>query len=224
MIDQASRTAENYLKNIWKIRETGTKATTTSLAEVLRVTPATVTAQVKRLVERGWVRHERYGDVELTDEGRYIALRVLRRHRLWELFLVKVFNFPLHLVDEEAEKMEHILSEELEKRIDAFLDHPKFDPHGHPIPTAEGKLDKLRDRNLAELEVGTKARVARVSDVNPAILEYLTGLGFSLEAEVEVLDKKPFGGPLHVRVADKEEYLGPEAAEFVAVVIEGERK
>jgi len=205
----ASEAVEDYAKAIYALahRLEG-PVPTSALAERLDVAPSSVTAMLKRLDEAGLVRHERYRGVELTADGERVALEVLRHHRLLEAFLAEELGMPWDRVHDEAEVLEHYISEEFERRIAAALGDPDLDPHGDPIPSAE--LDLAADRTvpLAELEPGLRATFTRVSDSDPAMLRYLAGLGIRPGAEVTVVGAEPFGGPLRVEVEGAEHALG----------------
>src|SRR5436190_6602648 len=194
---------------------------TSALAARLDVAPSSVTAMLKRLDEAGLVRHKRYRGVELTPDGERVALEVIRHHRLLEAFLADELGMPWDRVHDEAEVLEHYISEEFERRIAAALGEPDLDPHGDPIPSAE--LDLATDRTvpLAELEPGLRATFARVSDSDPAMLRYLAGLGIRPGAEVTVLGAEPFGGPLRVEVEGGEHALGGALAAKMRVELAG---
>ena len=216
-----TQTIEDYLKAIYELgREgPGEKLTTTALAERLGVSPATVTGTLKKLARLRLVVHKPYRGVELTDAGRKIALEVIRHHRLIELYLQQALGVPWDRVHEEAEKWEHVLSEELEDRIDALLGHPTQDPHGAPIPARDGTIAQPECVRLSELAPGQTAVIAEVSDHDPELLRYLGERGLYPNVSIELIAKEPFGGPLTVRVGrqGREWALGPEAARHVFV-------
>lgn len=218
-----TQTIEDYLKAIYELGLEGPreKLATTALAERLGVSPATVTGTLKKLARLKLVIHKPYRGVELTEAGRKIALEVIRHHRLIELYLQQALGVPWDRVHAEAEKWEHVLSEELEDRIDEFLGHPTHDPHGAPIPTRDGTLPSAPEERLSlrELAPGQAAVVTEVSDHDPELLRYLGERGLYPNARVEVLAKEPFGGPLTVRVRAQEHVLGQEAARYVWVQI-----
>ena len=213
---------EDYTKAIYALahRLEG-PVPTSALAERLAVAPSSVTAMLKRLDEAGLVSHEPYRGVELTADGERVALEVLRHHRLLEAFLAEELGMPWDRVHDEAEVLEHYISEEFERRIAAALGDPDLDPHGDPIPSAE--LDLAADRTvpLAELEPGLRATFARVSDSDPAMLRYLSGLGIRPGAEVTVVGAEPFGGPLRVEVGGAEHALGIALAGKMRVELAG---
>src|SRR4051794_12532061 len=221
----ASEAVEDYAKAIYALaHRLDGPVPTSALAERLDVAPSSVTAMLKRLDEAGLVRHRRYRGVELTRDGERVALEVIRHHRLLEAFLAEELGMPWDRVHDEAEVLEHYISEEFERRIAATLGDPDLDPHGDPIPSAE--LDLAADRTvpLAELELGLGATFARVSDSDPAMLRYLAGLGIRPGAEITVIGAEPFGGPLRVEVEGAEHALGVElAAKMRVELAEGRR-
>jgi DtxR family Mn-dependent transcriptional regulator len=212
-----TQAVEDYLKAVYEVGREQGRVTTTALADRLGVTPASVTGMVKKLAELRLVAHEPYQGVALTEAGRRIALEVVRHHRLVELYLAEALGVPWDQVHAEAEKWEHVLSEDLEDRIDARLGYPTTDPHGAPIPSRSGEIAPTSRLALAELEPGRCAVVAEVSDHDPELLRYLGGLGLYPRAEVSVVAVAPFNGPVTVRVGGGEHALGREAAGYVWV-------
>src|ERR1700726_362856 len=196
-----SPAVQDYAKAIYALeqREDG-PVTTNALADRLGVTAASASGMVKRLGELGLVEHRPYRGVSLTDEGRRVALEVMRHHRLLELYLFESLGAPWDRVHQEAEVLEHVLSEELEELIADKLGHPKLDPHGDPIPTNDFEIDEGEARSLDELSSGSAGRFVRVSDSNPEMLRYLAGHGIALGARLEITGRQPFGGPVFVRL------------------------
>jgi DtxR family Mn-dependent transcriptional regulator len=212
-----SLTVENYLKSIYRIclATPGKPAATGEVAAALEVSPGTVTSMLKTLAEGGLASYTPYGGVQLTAAGNALALRVLRRHRLIELFLVKTLNLSWDEVHEEAENMEHAVSDLLVDRIDDFLGHPKVDPHGDPIPTADGVLLDAASRTLAECGAGEPFSLVRVMDQSPEFLRFLTESGLVLGVEGKVLTNRPEAGVLTISVNGRQITLGcPEAAKI----------
>jgi len=213
-----SDAVQDYTKAIYsleaRLRE---PVPTSAIAERIGVSAASASAMVKRLAEQGLVEHVRYRGVELTDEGRRIALEVLRHHRLLELYLSVHLDVPWDRVHEEAEALEHAISEDLEARIAAKLDNPTHDPHGDPIPTAELVMDDAATRSLESLGPGAAGRFVRVSDSDPEMLRYLEERGISLGDRFEVVDRQPFEGPLTVRFGEAEHVLGGALARAMRV-------
>ena len=175
---------------------------------------------VRKLTEVGIVEHEPYRGVRLTEQGRRVALEVLRHHRVLELFLAQELGMPWDRVHAEAEVLEHVLSEELEQIMAARLGDPAVDPHGDPIPTAQFEIDEGETRSLDELLVGAAGRFVRVSDSDPGMLRYLAERGIALGDRLEVVDRQPFGGPVFVRFGGRELPLGGELARAMRIDVE----
>jgi DtxR family transcriptional regulator, Mn-dependent transcriptional regulator len=182
-----SASIEDYAKAIYVLEERHGVASTTALAERLEISAPAVSAMVKKLAALGYVTHVRYRGVRLTEEGRRIALEVLRHHRLLETYLVEELGVPWDRVHAEAEVLEHVLSEGLEERIAAKLGEPTHDPHGDPIPAADGTLVEPPTVALAALGTGDRGRFVRVSDSDPKLLRELAGLGIRPGDELEVV-------------------------------------
>lgn len=199
-----------------------------ALAERLGVTPGSVSAMLTKLGELGLTTHTRYHGVRLTPQGRELALRVIRQHRLVEQFLAEALGMTWDRVDAEAEVLEHVLSDELEQLIAARLHDPERDPHGDPIPTAELALNEPRfGATLADVPLGEPVRFVRVSDSDPEMLRYLSERGIAPGAELTVLSREPFGGPVVFTRGDDDERLsfGRELAGAMYVeVIAGEEQ
>lgn len=216
--DGPSSAVEDYAKAIHTLQSRRERPVTTSvLAERLDVTAGSVSAMIKRLDELGIVEHARYHGVVLTDRGVLIALRVIRKHRLLELFLVERLGVPWDRVHPDAERLEHHLSDELTARIAEQLGHPTRDPHGDPIPAADGSFDENETVALETLERGASGTFVRVSDADPAMLRYLAEHGITPGAHFEVLDNQPFVEPLSVRFPNSVEVLGGKLAHAMRV-------
>ena len=216
-----SEAVENYAKAIYSLQHrTGEPVATNDLADRLQVTPASASGMIKKLADQGLVEHVPYRGVQLTEEGEQVALEILRHHRLLELYLVEQLGVPWDRVHEEAEALEHVISEDLEARIAAKLGNPTHDPHGDPIPDAELQIDESSTRSLADLEPGDRGQFVRVSDSDPAMLRYLSERGVALGDALEVLDRQPFGGPLTVRFDDTLQVLGGALAAAMRVELE----
>ena len=215
---ELSPAVEDYAKAIFSLQqELPGPVTTTAIAERLHVTAASASGMVRRLHEHGLVEHQPYKGVELTAEGRRVALRVLRHHRLLETYLAQSLGVPWDRVHDEAEVLEHALSDDLEALIAAKLGHPTHDPHGDPIPSAELVLEERPHECLAALEAGATGVLSRVSDAQPEMLRYLAQRGIAPGARFEVLERQPFGGPLFVRFGDEVHVLGGELARAMSV-------
>ncbi len=208
---------EDYLKGIYRLQATDPIVTTQRLAEELGISGPSVTNMVKRLHELGLLRHTRYHGVQLTEAGERVALEVIRHHRLLELYLAESLGYRWDEVHAEAERLEHHVSEELEARMDSVLGHPTRDPHGDPIPSRDGVITTIPDMRLLDLEPGTRAIISRVSDRDPELLRYLGDLGLYPGAEVTVLERLPFEGPLRIRVSETEHAVGRPLAAAVNV-------
>ncbi|HEX5106320.1 MAG TPA: metal-dependent transcriptional regulator [Pirellulaceae bacterium] len=215
----ASLTIENYVKAIYQLApaKDRTAAATGKLAEALGVSPGTVTSMLKTLSESGLAEYVPYEGARLTDAGRTLALRVLRRHRLIELFLVRTLNLSWDEVHEEAENMEHAVSDLLIDRIDAFLGYPAADPHGDPIPKADGTVARSSGRRLSQLAAGQRFRVVRVVEQSPEFLRYLTETGLRLEAEGHVIANRAESGTITVEVAGQQTTLAHNIADRLLV-------
>lgn len=208
---------EDYLKAVYRLRETGAQVTTQRLADELGVTGPSVTNMVKRLHDLRLLRHSRYRGVELTDAGTRIALEVIRHHRLLELYLSETLGMPWDQVHDEAERLEHHLSDDLESRMDSALGFPTHDPHGDPIPSRDGAIDHVSVVRLIDLESGQSRVVTRVSDRDPEQLRYLGGLGLFPGATVVVVERLPFEGPIRITVDGVEHVVGRPLAAAVHV-------
>jgi DtxR family Mn-dependent transcriptional regulator len=208
---------QDYLREIYKLRLEGRRATTSAIAERMGVRPPSATAMVKRLAALGLVEHERYRAVELTSGGERVALEVIRHHRLLELYLSQALGLSLDEVHSEADRLEHALSEELEARIDRSLGYPTHDPHGDPIPDAKLRIDRGQLRTLASLEPGDEATIRRVPDADDALLRYLAEHALVPGKRVKLARAEPFGGPLIVQVGRAEHAISRELAEGIGV-------
>ncbi len=197
-----SHTEENYLKTIYKLAEAepGQDVSTNRIAAALTTRAASVTDMLRRLAEKELLRYEKYRGVQLTDEGRRLALLTVRKHRLWEVFLVQQLGFNWDEVHEVAEELEHVQSPLLMRRLDEFLNFPTFDPHGDPIPAEDGAVRRPAHRLLADLAVGEQGTLAAVKDTSAPFLQYLDKVGLCLGAPLKVLDKVAFDNSLELRV------------------------
>ncbi len=203
MTGTPSAAEQDYLKQIYLQHEEGGRATTQDLAARLGVKPPSVTAMLKHLADDPdgpYVRYTPYHGVELTDKGLAVALEMLRHHRLLELFLAELVGVPWDQVHRDAERLEHVLSEELEERIAAKLGYPTHDPHGDPIPSRDGIIPERAVRRLCDLAPGESGRVARITLQDEPVLQYLAGLGVQLGVHLMVETVAPFGGVVTLRV------------------------
>ena len=222
--ESVTSSIQDYAKAVYALEaRAGGAVSTNDLAERLGVTPGSVSAMLRKLSDVGLLEHEPYHGVRLTEQGRRVALEVLRHHRLIELFLAEELGMPWDRVHAEAEVLEHVLSEELEQLISARLGDPALDPHGDPIPTPALKIEESDTRSLAELPAGTSGRFVRVSDSNPEMLRYLAQHGISIGDPLQVTGRQPFGGPVFVKVGEREHALGGELAQAMRIELEEER-
>ena len=219
----ASLTVENYVKTIHQIaaREAGTDGrsvvSTGQIAKEMGVSPGTVTGMIKTLTEAGLTTHTPYEGVRLTEPGLRLALKVIRRHRLLETFLVRTLNMPWDEVHEEAEHMEHAVSDRLIDRLDDYLNLPAVDPHGDPIPRADGTVPAVLGYPLKDMVALNSFRVVRVIDQDPKFLRYLTDCGVILGVMGKVIENRPEAGAVLFEIDGKRQMLGQEAAGRVIV-------
>jgi len=207
---------EDYLKELFHLGEDGS-VSTAALAVRLGVAPPSVTSMVKRLAELGMVHHSPYHGIELTPMGRALAVEVVRHHRIIELYLTQFLDVPWDRVHEEAERLEHVLSEDLENRMADKLGQPGFDPHGDPIPTDEGQFPEAANLSLWDAPAGEQVVIARVSDRDPGVLAYLGEVGLVPGTAVGIITASPFAGTQTVRVEEREHVLGADLARGIKV-------
>ena len=213
---------EDYSKAIFSLESRGEEpVSTTALADRLGITSGSVSAMLKRLDELGLINHVPYRGVRLTDDGRRIALEVIRHHRLLESYLAEALGMPWDRVHAEAEVLEHVLSEDLEALIAAKLGHPAVDPHGDPIPTAELELNEPLTHDMESMMPGDEGLFVRVSDSDPGMLRYLADRGISPGERFLVRERQPFGGPLFVIFGEREHAIGGELAGAMRVQVDG---
>lgn len=202
---QRSLADENYLKAVFHLSgDEHTPVTTGLLAEYLNVSAASVTDKMKRLKEKGYLRYQKSKGVLLTGEGRKIALSVIRKHRLWEQFLVEVLAFKWDEVHDIAEQLEHIDSDELVGRIDRYLGYPTVDPHGDPIPDEKGKIDEQHLHHLGDVEVGGTVRVAAVANHDPEFLQFLDAKGLALHSRITLSAREAYDGSVTLSVPGRD--------------------
>jgi DtxR family Mn-dependent transcriptional regulator len=212
---------EDYSKEIFALESRGDEpVSTNALAERLGITPGSVSAMLKRLDELGLITHVPYRGVRLTEDGRRIALEVIRHHRLLESYLAEALGMPWDRVHAEAEVLEHVLSDDLEALIAEKLGHPTVDPHGDPIPTADLELQEPVTDRMESLQPGDEGLFVRVSDSDPEMLRYLAERGISPGDRFAVRERQPFGGPLFVRFGEREHAIGGQLAGAMRVEVE----
>ncbi|MCP1388734.1 metal-dependent transcriptional regulator [Corynebacterium sp. TA-R-1] len=222
-VGDLSTSTQNYLKGIWALSEwSDTPVTTSSVAKHLGLRKSTVSDGVRKLGEQGLVEHKPYGAVELTDTGRTYAVAMIRRHRLIETFLVEALGYTWDQVHDEAENLEHSVSDFMVDRIDAFLDYPSRDPHGDPIPSASGRVDTPAAVPLTGVQPGRTATIERIADDDPKLLKFLDSHGLVVGATLEVGEGAPYSGAVAVRLAGAAEAvpLGEEATDSVFVRVD----
>ncbi|HEY9005553.1 MAG TPA: metal-dependent transcriptional regulator [Ohtaekwangia sp.] len=214
-----SYTEENYLKAIYHLSDSGTKAVSTSeIAESMNTKAASVTDMIKKLSGKNLIAYEKYYGVKITKQGRTEALTVVRKHRLWETFLVNKLKFSWDEVHDVAEQLEHIQSPLLIEKLDEFLEYPTVDPHGHPIPDRAGKIQEIRQVPLSECYGRKKIVVNSVKHGSPSFLQYLSKIGIYIGAGIAILDRVDFDGSLEVLIDGKKKaFISNEAAQNLLV-------
>jgi len=205
-----TRSVEDYLKTIYHLSLDGQPAATSEIARVLELAPPSVSGMIRRLSEQGWLAHVPYRGVELTAEGRRAALRMVRRHRLIEAYLVAQLGYTWDTVHEEAERLEHAVSDALIERMAIALGNPKFDPHGDPIPDDQGHVAELIYTALSEVPVGETVVIRRVDTSQADRLRYLGASGLTPGTIVTVTSREPFGGPITLDHDGQHQMLGSE--------------
>lgn len=213
----ANQSTEDYIKSIYKLQQKRKRVTTSVLAKFLNIGDGSVTDMLKRLSTKKLIQYKPYRGVLLTESGRRLALQMVRRHRLWEMFLVEFLGYSWDEIHDEAERLEHVTSDELERRLDRLLGQPKVDPHGDPIPNVHGKLDGTTYTALSECERGANLRIIRVSDEDPALLQHAASLGLALNKRIMIKKKMGFDGSLVVKVGAKEKFISRLVANSIFV-------
>lgn len=216
----SSPAIENYLKEIFKLSGSGSSPIkTTDLASALGTAAPSVTDMLVKLSGKGFLRYRKYKGVTLTRKGNGEAIRIIRKHRLWEKFLAGYLGFSWDEVHEVAEQLEHIQSDKLTARLDKFLKFPKFDPHGDPIPDKNGKLPMKPSRHLSDLNVKETCITSGIVDHSPAFLKYINRLGIGLGCKVEVVEKNEYDRSLKVRVnkTEKKIFISHDVAKNILV-------
>ncbi|NTE01425.1 metal-dependent transcriptional regulator [Agrobacterium tumefaciens] len=210
-----SFTEENYLKIIYHLAEKTGNVQTNAIAEQMQTKPASVTDMIKKLAEKGFVDYIKYQGVTLTDKGRNAAIEIVRKHRLWEVFLVDKLNFKWDEVHDVAEELEHIKSTALIERLDEFLGFPKSDPHGDPIPDKNGRFAKTQFTKLIDLKIGDQGTITGVSQHSSAFLKHLEKLGLTLGKQIEINDVTDFDGSVEILSAGKQINISREVAKHI---------
>ena len=208
MDSSISQTEENYLKAIYKIQERAEKpASTNAIAGAMNTSAASVTDMIKRLSEKDLVNYERYRGVTMTDTGQQIATSLIRKHRLWEVFLVEKLDFSWDEVHDIAEQLEHIQSEELIERLDEYLAFPRFDPHGDPIPDADGVFTFRKQILLGEMKAEEKGVIVGVNDHTSDFLQYLDRMQLTLGTEIRLLERYAYDDSVKIVLEDQQEIV-----------------
>ncbi len=211
-----SQAVEDYLKTIYKLQGSDT-ASTSEIARTMNVSSASVTNMLKRLADLKLVEYQSYRGVTLTPAGEKIALEIIRHHRLLELYLKEVMGYGWEQLHEEAEHLEHHISEEFESKIEELLGYPTHDPHGDPIPTRDGEISPTIDVPLSDVEESETVVIRRLADFDPELLHYLEDLGLMPRVQVRVRRKDPFNGPITLQIDGREQIIGHEVARHVFV-------
>jgi DtxR family Mn-dependent transcriptional regulator len=223
MRENLTRVIEDYLKTIHELTRTNERATTNQIAERMGVTPASVTNMIQKLAaaDPPLLDYQKHRGVQLTAQGERVALEIIRHHRLLEMFLHQILGYSWDEVHEEADRLEHVISEEMEERIAISLGNPQHDPHGDPIPTRDLQMPKSSEITLNQLRPSQKGLVKRVSDSDPDLLRYLSKMGIQPAAQLTILDYSPFENNLEVLVAGeaKPVVLGPRITSQIFVEI-----
>lgn len=213
-----NKSLEDYLKNIYSIRNSDGKVTTSILAERLKISPAAVSDMISKLSKSGYIKNIPYKGFELTKKGSAIAINLVRKHRIWEVFLVEQLNYTWENVHNEAENLEHASSDELISKLEKFLEYPKFDPHGHPIPDTEGRIQEVNTIPASNLNTGDTAVIKQVSDESSEVLVYLSKVGLKLNDEIKVIDKINFDNSIQIHFRSGNIFLSEKLADNIFVI------
>lgn len=219
-----SYTEENYLKAIYKLLEQDNlKVTTNSIAERMNVKASSVTDMLKKLADKKLINYEKYQGVTLTEKGRKTAVGVIRKHRLWEVFLVEKLNFKWNEVHDIAEQLEHIGANQLTERLDKFLGHPKVDPHGDPIPDINGTIQSQDSKLLSQLKKGNTGLVTGVVDHSASFLQYLDKIGIGIGTIIKIEDITDYDKSLKAAIDRKKGiYISHEVAKNILIILNSE--
>lgn len=221
--ESLTRSVEDYLKAIYQLSPEGRPASTSEIAHLLALSPPSVTGMVKRLSEHGLLEHVPYRGVQLTDEGRRAALRMVRRHRLIEAYLVEFLGYSWDTVHEEAERLEHAVSDTMVERMATALGNPVVDPHGDPIPTVDGSIHEPACTALSDVPVGETVEIHRVHESQPERLRYIASLGLRPGVRVRVLDRQPFDDLVTIEVGGDQHVIGRELGHVLQCAREGDQ-
>ncbi len=216
-----TRSVEDYLKAIYQLSPEGRPASTSEIANLLALSPPSVTGMVKRLSEHGLLEHVPYRGVQLTADGRRAALRMVRRHRLIEAYLVEFLGYSWDTVHEEAERLEHAVSDTMVERMATALGHPAVDPHGDPIPSADGSIHELACIALSDVPVGETVEIRRVHESQPERLRYIGSLGLRPGVQVRVVGRQPIDDLVTIEVGTEKQVIGRELGHALLCAREG---
>lgn len=198
-------TEENYIKAIYHLSNNGTEnVNTNAIAEAMSTKASSATDMIKKLSEKNYADYKKYQGVTLTEKGKRVAVNIIRKHRLWEVFLVEKLNFTWDEVHEVAEHLEHIKSDKLIDELDAFLEHPTHDPHGDPIPDKDGNFQHIDKIVLAKANIGVAYKCVGVDDTSTAFLQYLDSNGIALGTMITVMHKEPYDNSVKIQLKDSE--------------------
>jgi DtxR family Mn-dependent transcriptional regulator len=214
---ERSKAVEDFLKAVYSLQQRSERVSTNALAETLKISAPSVTDMAQRMVDAGYVDYQKYKGVVLTPSGQEIALKIIRRHRLIELYLVLELGYELHEVHDEAERLEHAVSDQFIEAVSRKLGNPDFDPHGDPIPTAEGMVAERHLQPLSEWPEGEAGAVSRLRTDSPEMLRHILDRGFRLDSQVEVLARDPFDGPITALVDGQERVVGYNVASCIDI-------
>jgi DtxR family Mn-dependent transcriptional regulator len=215
-----SRSVEDYLKYIYHIQLQGSKVNTSSLAEILNISPASVSEMVGKLSRSGWITNKPYHGFRLTKGGEKISVNLIRKHRLLEVFLQQQLNYKWEEVHGEAERLEHVCSDTFIDKLDEFLGFPKFDPHGDPIPNKNGSFPKIIRSTLAKAAAGKNYIISKVNDTSEEVLIYITRIGIKLNTKIYLSKKLEYDGSVLITIKDKHQLLSGKIAENIFVAEE----
>lgn len=215
-----SFTEENYIKHIYRLSKPGTVVNTNSIATCIQTKASSVTDMLDKLADKKLIEYQKYKGVSLTGQGKKTALAIVRKHRLWEVFLVEKLGFTWDKVHDIAEQLEHIDSNELIERLDSFLGKPKFDPHGEPIPDSSGKLSTQKFRNLSDCEAGNHCTIMGVNDDSSAFLQHLNKAELTLGNQLKIVDVNGYDKSIHAQINNKKNtFISHEVAKNILVTI-----
>jgi DtxR family Mn-dependent transcriptional regulator len=217
MTNMPSQSKEDYLKNIYHIQEEGRKVNTGILAHALSVSPASVSEMVTKLSKQGWIENIPYHGFKLTKDGEKISINLIRKHRLLEVFLQQHLNYEWDEVHAEAERLEHVCSDMFINKLEEYLGHPKFDPHGDPIPDSRGRLPATHYKLLSNADTEKEYVIAKVNDASPEILQYLSKIGLRLNTKILLSEKIKFDGSVIIYLSGKKHLLSQKMAEQIFV-------